>query len=130
MRVFIPSDGVIETNSEALAAFVQDRITVGDHWSFNAGLRYEDQSHDNDIGQELVQSSDLAPRLAVTYDVGGDGQAADQGHRRPLLPARRAEHRERGRRHQVERRQRVPRVRLEPGDAALRHRLLRTVCPA
>ena len=79
MRVFIPADGVIETNSTALAVFVQDRITIGDHWAFNLGLRYEDQSHDNDIGEELVESSDLAPRLAVTYDVGGDGKFLIKG---------------------------------------------------
>ena len=71
MRIFIPADGVIETESSALAFFAQDRITVGDHWAFNLGLRYEQQQHDNDIGEELVESSDLAPRLAATYDVSG-----------------------------------------------------------
>jgi hypothetical protein len=79
MRVFIPSDGVIKTSSEAIAGYVQDRITIGDHWAFNVGLRYEDQSHDNDIGEELVQSSDLAPRFAVTYDIGGDGKLLIKG---------------------------------------------------
>jgi hypothetical protein len=43
------------------------------------GLRYEDQAHDNDIGQEIAQSSDLAPRFAVTYDVGGDGLVLIKG---------------------------------------------------
>jgi hypothetical protein len=74
MRDFIPADGVIETNSQALALYAQDRVTVGDHWALNFGVRYEDQAHDNDIGQELVESSDLAPRLALTYDVGADGK--------------------------------------------------------
>ena len=69
-------------------------------------------------GAGAVLGPGAAPRRHLRR--GRQRQVPDQGHRRPLLPAHRAEHRERGRRHQVERRQRVPRVRVEPGDAALR----------
>jgi outer membrane receptor protein involved in Fe transport len=54
--------------------FATDRIVVGDHWSFNVGLRYEDQSHENDVGREVLDSGDVTPRLAAIYDVKADGR--------------------------------------------------------
>ncbi len=38
------------------------------------GLRVEDQAHEDDRGEEVLASTDLAPRAAVVYDVGADGR--------------------------------------------------------
>jgi hypothetical protein len=73
-RVYHPVDGTLRTETEVLNAFVQDRFDVGNRWTFALGLRYEDQEHSNDLGETVISSSDLAPRLAAIYDVGGDGK--------------------------------------------------------
>jgi hypothetical protein len=70
-----PADvGGVENKSEVRALFVRDRFTVGDHWTFNLGLRLDDQTHMNDVGTEIIQSTDLAPRLTAVYDVRGDSK--------------------------------------------------------
>jgi hypothetical protein len=73
-NVYHAIDSPVETTSNNLAAFVQDRIEVGDHWTFNLGVRYEDQSHENDLGDEVLDSTDVTPRLAAIYDVQGSGR--------------------------------------------------------
>jgi TonB dependent receptor/Carboxypeptidase regulatory-like domain len=72
-NVYRKIDSPVETTSTNLAAFAQDRIEVGDHWTFSLGVRYEDQAHDNDVGQEVLSSTDFTPRLAAIYDINGDG---------------------------------------------------------
>ncbi len=62
------------SSSENVAFFVRDRFSAGDHWAFNLGFRVEDQSHTNDVGRTVIDSTDVAPRLQVTYDVHGDGK--------------------------------------------------------
>jgi hypothetical protein len=72
-RVYHPVDEPVRTESDVLNTFVEDRFDVGDRWTFAVGLRLEDQEHINDKGETVIYSSDLAPRLAAVYDVGGDG---------------------------------------------------------
>jgi hypothetical protein len=68
-----PADiGGVENKSETWGLFVRDRFTVGDHWTFNLGLRLDDQSHYNDAGTEIFASTDLAPRASAVYDLRGD----------------------------------------------------------
>ncbi len=72
-RVFDPTSPV-ETTSEMLSAFAQDRFDVGDRFNLYVGVRMDDQAFDNDAGTTVHSSTDFAPRLAATYDFGGDGK--------------------------------------------------------
>jgi hypothetical protein len=60
-----------KTESDNLAIFVRDKIAL-DRWTFNIGVRMDDQAHKNDVGQEVMSSRDFAPRVAATFDVTGD----------------------------------------------------------
>jgi outer membrane receptor protein involved in Fe transport len=73
MDVFDPS-GETSTTSDILSAYAQDRITVGGHWTFTGGLRYDDQALDNDVGTEVASVGELVPRVAAVYDVHEDGK--------------------------------------------------------
>jgi hypothetical protein len=66
--------GGVESNTETWGLFVRDRFAAGDHWTFNLGLRVDDQSHMNDAGTEIFQSTDVVPRATVVYDVRGDSK--------------------------------------------------------
>jgi hypothetical protein len=66
--------GGAESKTETWGLYVRDRLTAGDHWTFNLGLRVDDQTHYNDVGTEVYQSTDLAPRLTAVYDVYGDSR--------------------------------------------------------
>ena len=66
--------GTGETTGENLGIFIRDRLTVGDHWTFNLGLRLEDSVQKNDIGRKVIDSQDLSPRFTGVYDVKGDGR--------------------------------------------------------
>jgi hypothetical protein len=68
-----PGDvGGVENSSETWGVFVRDRWTPGNHWTFNVGLRLDDQTHWNDSDEEIFQSTDIAPRLTVVYDLRAD----------------------------------------------------------
>ena len=56
------------------ALFARDRFTAGDHWTFNFGLRAEVQNNKNDKNREVVDATVIAPRLAGSYDVKGNGR--------------------------------------------------------
>ena len=63
----IPTD--FKTNS----FYVNDRWQLNDKWSFNLGVRY-DENDGRDAGGNLVtDDSKVSPRLAVSYDLKGDG---------------------------------------------------------
>ena len=72
-NVYHAIDSPVDTSSTNLAGFASDRIEVGERWVFNVGVRYEDQVHENDLGQEVLSSEDFTPRLAAIFDVGADG---------------------------------------------------------
>jgi hypothetical protein len=56
------------------AFFARDRFTVGDHWTFNFGLRAEMQNNKNDKNREVVDETVIAPRMAASYDLKGNGR--------------------------------------------------------
>ena len=62
------------TRSSNFAAFARDRFTAGDHWSFNLGLRWENQIHKNDVRRTVVDSQSISPRLLASYDIKRDGR--------------------------------------------------------
>ena len=56
------------------SAFLEDRLQLGRHWSFNLGVRY-DRNRDRDSRGELVSSTAAwSPRLSFRFDPRGDGR--------------------------------------------------------
>lgn len=49
------------------SAYVNDRWRLNDQWSFNIGLRWDESDFDNSLGQPVVQSDQISPRLGATY---------------------------------------------------------------
>ena len=56
------------------AFYLRDRFTVGDHWTFNVGVRAEVQEAWNDVRRKVVDATYADPRFNATYDVKGDGR--------------------------------------------------------
>lgn len=56
------------------AAYVQDRITVGDHLTVSLGLRQDTQDINNNLDQEVMDYQKVAPRLSAVYDLNADGR--------------------------------------------------------
>ena len=56
------------------ALYVRDRFTLGDHLTFNVGVRAETQEGSNDIGRKVFDASYVSPRFAASYDFKGDGR--------------------------------------------------------
>ncbi len=56
------------------SVFLEDRLQLGRHWSFNLGIRY-DRNRDRDSrGQLVVDSGSWSPRLSFRLDPKGDGR--------------------------------------------------------
>jgi hypothetical protein len=71
------------TDFKTQSAFVNDKWDFNEHWSFNAGLRYDkNKGHDAD-GHLVSDDSAFSPRLGATYDPLGNGR-----HRVNLAVAR------------------------------------------
>jgi hypothetical protein len=56
------------------AIFVRDKLQVSDRVSIEAGLRWEKQTGDSDIGTDTVNTNVIAPRLSGSIDLSGDGK--------------------------------------------------------
>lgn len=56
------------------AAYIQDRITVGDHLTVSLGLRQDTQDIHNNLDQEVMDYQKVAPRLSAVYDLNADGR--------------------------------------------------------
>ncbi len=67
--VFVPSAG---DDFRTRSAFVNDRLDLGRHWSFNLGLRYDHSTGRDQGGGKQAEGSRWSPRLAASYDIGGD----------------------------------------------------------
>jgi outer membrane receptor protein involved in Fe transport len=60
--------------------FLNDRWQLGDRWTFNVGVRYERVRSETTSSNLLGLDTDtVVPRLAVAYDVTGDGRISLQG---------------------------------------------------
>lgn len=55
------------------SAYLNDSWTLNDHWRFNIGLRYDANDTKAQDGTLLSDDSSISPRLAVSYDIRGDG---------------------------------------------------------
>ena len=62
----------IETQTQSL--YVNDHWQLNDNWSFNVGFRYEEVNGESQAGTVTVDTDAFVPRLAVSYDVRGDGK--------------------------------------------------------
>jgi len=62
------------TDFNTHSAFVNDRIALNEHWSFNVGLRYDKNKSKNSEGFLVSDDSAFSPRIAAHYDVRGDGR--------------------------------------------------------
>lgn len=77
-RVFDPSNVIRET-SDFLAVFAQDRFEVGDNWVWTLGIRGDQQTIDNDIGERVNEYTEWVPRVSGVYDVKADGSILLRG---------------------------------------------------
>jgi len=77
-RVFDRSDVITET-SDFLAGFVQDRFEVGDNWVWTLGIRGDQQTIDNDIGERVNEYTEFVPRISGVYDMKADGSILLRG---------------------------------------------------
>jgi hypothetical protein len=66
--------GTARSEGKNYGAYVRDRISLGEHWTLNAGLRYEDQTLENDRGRKVIEDGTISPRFSVVYDIQGDGK--------------------------------------------------------
>jgi hypothetical protein len=60
--------------NENLTVYGRDRFTIGDHWTFNVGLRAAQQENLNDSRRKVVDTTTIEPRLSMSYDIKGDGK--------------------------------------------------------
>lgn len=66
-----PSKGTdFETNSY----YINDRWRLNENWTFNLGLRYDENDGVDAEGKPVVDDSAWSPRLGATYDPKGDGE--------------------------------------------------------
>jgi hypothetical protein len=61
------------TDFKTNSAFLNDRWVLNNHWSFNLGVRWDENDFVNSAGQQVANDDKLSPRLAVNYDLRGDG---------------------------------------------------------
>jgi hypothetical protein len=61
------------------AIYARDKFELGDRVSLEAGVRFERQTGESDIGSSTVDTSMIAPRLSGTYDLSGDGKTLVTG---------------------------------------------------
>ncbi|HTV00603.1 MAG TPA: TonB-dependent receptor [Luteitalea sp.] len=63
-----------QTDITTDSLYLHDRFTVGRQWTFDAGLRYENNHGDATGDITVVNTSSLVPRLAATFDLFGNGK--------------------------------------------------------
>ena len=80
-RVYVSpgGDGISRYESPMRAIHAQDRISIGDHWVLAAGLRLDDQTVTNNVGEQVNDYRKPAPRFSAVYDVNADGKLLVRG---------------------------------------------------
>jgi hypothetical protein len=56
------------------SGFLEDRLQLGRHWSFNLGVRYDRNRDRDSSGKLVVDSGEWSPRLSFRLDPKGDGR--------------------------------------------------------
>jgi len=55
------------TSFKTNSIFVNDRWRLNDKWSFNVGLRYDENDGENSLGNKVTEADEISPRFGVTY---------------------------------------------------------------
>ena len=63
------------THFRTQSAFVNDAWRLSNRFTFNIGVRYDKNDGTDASGTKVVKDSKWSPRLSVTWDPGGDGDA-------------------------------------------------------
>ncbi|MEM9598658.1 MAG: TonB-dependent receptor [Acidobacteriota bacterium] len=66
-------EGSLGTDFTTNSLYVNDSWQLNDRWSFNLGLRYDENDGVDAEGKQVADDSRISPRLGATYDVKGDG---------------------------------------------------------
>ncbi|MCP4661312.1 MAG: TonB-dependent receptor [bacterium] len=61
------------TSFKTNSFYVNDSWQLNEHWSFNLGLRYDENDGDNSAGFKVVDDAKTSPRMGLTWDTKGDG---------------------------------------------------------
>lgn len=61
-----------------LALFVRDKFQITPRFFVEAGVRYEKQNGESDLGDVTVDTATFSPRLSSSYDLAGDGKSLVQ----------------------------------------------------
>jgi hypothetical protein len=70
-----PVPALSQTSDFAVRSlFINDKLELNKHWSFNLGARYDKDFGKDQAGHKTVDDSAISPRLAVHYDLGSNGQ--------------------------------------------------------
>ncbi|HEX2164472.1 MAG TPA: TonB-dependent receptor [Thermoanaerobaculia bacterium] len=70
--VFNP-DQAQHTDFKTNSLYVNDRWQLNENWSFNVGVRYDENDGENSGGVVTADDSKISPRLGANWDVAGDG---------------------------------------------------------
>jgi hypothetical protein len=62
------------SNYQTQSMFLNDRWSLNEHWTFNLGVRYDQNDAVGGAGLRVADDSALSPRLAAHYDLRGDGR--------------------------------------------------------
>ncbi len=73
-RLDYDDPGPQTSEGDIMSLYVRDKMTLTPRLFVEAGLRFEDQTGNNDVGQKIVDTQTFAPRFAVTYDLTGDAR--------------------------------------------------------
>lgn len=62
------------SDGKTLAIYLRDKFELGKRLFVEAGLRYEKQTGESDLGAGTVDASTISPRLSASFDLSGDGK--------------------------------------------------------
>ncbi len=72
---FFPVLNLSQTSDGNTKSFyVNDRWELSDRWSFNIGVRYDENKSADQAGATTADDSAFSPRLSATWDIRGDGR--------------------------------------------------------
>jgi len=66
--------GASVSDGKTTAVYLRDKFEMGKRLFVEAGVRYEKQTGDSDLGTGTVDTSTFSPRLSASFDLSGDGK--------------------------------------------------------
>ncbi len=71
---YTPIEAPTENEGSQLTAYVQDTWRLSPKVTLKLGVRNDQISYTNDVGEEVAEMSKLQPRLGVAWDIKGDAK--------------------------------------------------------